>query len=189
MTSYSILKQHRFGPKTTWRPSTVGTHKTPSFTRKSAILSKSGRSPYSYPWNIARGRKVPFLLRNWSIKPPVLWGKTQSINLDKVLDEIWGLDLSLFCEGCWRLFRRVIVRVFWVFEWGSSSRFAPPMGFPPHTRPPYGGGPPEGTSSALRPGLPAHPLDSPWESSWVERTRFNQDGSLFLHLLRLFTCY
>ena len=56
---------------------------------------------------------------------------------------LWG-RLETVSEGdCW---------VFRVFEWGSSSRFAPPVGMAPHATP-YGGGPPKKHPRPLDSGL------------------------------------
>ena len=154
----------------------------PFFTGKTAILSKRGHLPYSYPWRTSRGRKGAVLWGNSLIKWAVLWGKTLSLQKDNSRPVFGGLWEGLIYEGVWEIVWEVVVGVFgsclwsfWVFEWGSSSRPSylspPPKGFRPLTTPPYSGVPPEEASSPSRLKAPA-PLWTPRLSALVTKNQF-----------------
>ena len=119
----------------------------------------------------------------------VIWDNTKHGHL--LLKSKPKMVLRLPCKWCWRDYRwrdqlsnfddawlmpTLDPRAFWLIwprqpipVWGriglflpsTRTSFPPPMGFPPHTRPPYSGEPPEEASSPFSTQGLRHPLWTP----------------------------
>ena len=164
------------------------------FTPKNRDLSLFDSSPYYPPWKLVKTWKWLFCEEFLSCQHHFLLTKWPLLQLLTFLDlegRFWEFSFDPVLRGG---FETVLRGGWWrIWDWIEPRLLErevvppvvilppPPMGFPPHTRPPYGGGPPEKHPRPSDLGL-RRPSGLPvWELLWLKTRTTSMEDLFFLY--------